>query len=57
MNPRRTFLYGFALGIMLATLSSYYHFCRPSQQQSVSGITLHSETDSTLTRAEPEHGR
>lgn len=41
MNPRRPFLYGFALGIMLATLSSYYHFCKP-QGQSVTGIMLHS---------------
>lgn len=37
MNNRRTFLYGFALGIMLATFSSYYHFCRP-QGQSVSQL-------------------
>lgn len=44
MNPRRSFLYGFALGIMLATVSSYYHFCRPlQQQQSVSGLILHSD--------------
>jgi len=35
MNPRRAFLYGFALGIMIATASSYYHFCRPQQGQSV----------------------
>lgn len=35
MNNRRSFLYGFALGIMLATISSYYHFCRPQQAQSV----------------------
>lgn len=34
MNPRRSFLYGFALGIMLATVSSYYHFCRPLPPQS-----------------------
>jgi hypothetical protein len=31
-DSRRTFLYGFALGIMLATVSSYYHFCRPQVQ-------------------------
>jgi len=31
-TPRRTFLYGFALGIMLATVSSYYHFCKPQAQ-------------------------
>ncbi|MND04648.1 hypothetical protein D3C83_250160 [compost metagenome] len=48
MNPRRPFLYGFALGIMLATISSYYHFCRPLQQQSVSDLTLRSEAGSTL---------
>lgn len=36
-DSRRTFLYGFALGIMLATISSYYHFCRP-QGQSVSQV-------------------
>jgi hypothetical protein len=36
-SPRRTFLYGFALGIMLATMSSYYHFCKP-QAQSVSQL-------------------
>lgn len=36
MDNRRSFLYGFALGIMLATISSYYHFCRPQQAQSVS---------------------
>lgn len=36
-NSRRTFFYGFALGIMLATISSYYHFCRP-QAQSVSQL-------------------
>jgi hypothetical protein len=36
-SPRRTFLYGFALGIMLATFSSYYHFCKP-QAQSVSQL-------------------
>lgn len=40
MNSRRPFLYGFALGIMLATVSSYYHFCRPLQPQSVSSLTL-----------------
>jgi hypothetical protein len=39
MNPRRAFLYGFALGIMLATASSYYHFCRP-QQQTISEPSL-----------------
>lgn len=41
MNPRRAFLYGFALGIMLATVSSYYHFCRPlklQQGQSLSEV-------------------
>ncbi len=43
MNPRRSFLYGFALGIMLATVSSYYHFCRPTQPQSVSDLMMHSE--------------
>lgn len=43
MNPRRSFLYGFALGIMLATVSSYYHFCRPAQPQSVSDLIMHSE--------------
>jgi hypothetical protein len=48
MNPRRAFLYGFALGIMLATVSSYYHFCRPLQQQSVLGTTLQSEAGSAL---------
>ena len=31
-SNRRTFFYGFALGIMLATISSYYHFCRPATQ-------------------------
>lgn len=36
-SPRRTFLYGFALGIMLATMSSYYHFCKP-QAQSVTQL-------------------
>lgn len=36
-SSRRTFLYGFALGLMLATISSYYHFCRP-QTQSVSQL-------------------
>lgn len=36
-SPRRTFLYGFALGIMLATISSYYNFCKP-QAQSVSQL-------------------
>jgi hypothetical protein len=36
-TPRRTFFYGFALGIMLATISSYYHFCKP-QTQSVSQL-------------------
>lgn len=40
MNSRRTFLYGFALGIMLATVSSYYHFCKPLQSQSMSSLTL-----------------
>lgn len=39
MNPRRSFLYGFALGIMLATVSSYYHFCRPQQLQSVTELS------------------
>jgi hypothetical protein len=43
MNPRRSFLYGFALGIMLATVSSYYHFCRPSEPQSVSDLMMRSE--------------
>lgn len=33
MNSRRPFLYGFALGIMLATVSSYYHFCKPATLQ------------------------
>jgi hypothetical protein len=42
MNPRRSFLYGFALGIMLATISSYYHFCRPLQEQSLSDLILQS---------------
>jgi hypothetical protein len=31
-SNRRTFFYGFALGIMLATISSYYHFCKPATQ-------------------------
>jgi hypothetical protein len=44
MNPRRSFLYGFALGIMLATVSSYYHFCRPQQLQSVTELLQSSET-------------
>lgn len=48
MNPRRPFLYGFALGIMLATLSSYYHFCRPVQQQTVSELMLNNAGGSTL---------
>lgn len=43
MNPRRSFMYGFALGIMLATISSYYHFCRP-QQQTVSELSLYGDT-------------
>jgi hypothetical protein len=43
MNPRRSFLYGFSLGIMLATVSSYYHFCRPNQPQSVTDLMIHSE--------------
>lgn len=38
MNPRRAFLYGFALGIIIATASSYYHFCRPQQGQSVTQL-------------------
>ena len=46
MNARRPFLYGFALGIMLATLSSYYHFCKPQQGQSVTDILLHSSVSS-----------
>jgi len=37
MHSRRTVFYGFALGIMLATVSSYYHFCRP-QGQNVSHV-------------------
>lgn len=45
-SPRRTFLYGFALGLMLATISSYYHFCRP-QTQSVSQL-FNSETPASL---------
>lgn len=40
MNTRRTFLYGFALGIMLATISSYYHFCKPLPPQTVSYLAL-----------------
>ncbi len=40
MNSRRTFLYGFALGIMLATVSSYYHFCKPQQPLTVSSLTF-----------------
>jgi hypothetical protein len=47
MNARRPFLYGFALGIMLATLSSYYHFCRPQQGQSVSELLLQSTGSET----------
>lgn len=43
MNPRRSFFFGFALGIMLATVSSYYHFCR-SPQQSVSELLLQQDT-------------
>lgn len=43
MNPRRSFLYGFALGIMLATVSSYYHFCRPQQLQSVTELLQSTE--------------
>jgi hypothetical protein len=49
MNPRRPFLYGFALGIMIATLSSYYHFCKPLQGQSVSEIMLQTNAAPTVT--------
>ena len=40
MNARRPFLFGFALGLMLASLSSYYHFCKPQQPLTVSMLTL-----------------
>ena len=49
MNPRRPFLYGFALGILIATLSSYYHFCKPLQGQSVSDLMLHSNVSDNIT--------
>jgi hypothetical protein len=52
MNPRRSFLYGFALGIMLATVSSYYHFCRP-QQQTVSDLTLYNDAARSAASATP----
>lgn len=44
MNARRPFLYGFALGIMLATLSSYYHFCRPLQPTTQADLLNQAET-------------
>lgn len=40
MNSRRPFLFGFALGLMLASLSSYYHFCKPQQPLTVGQLTL-----------------
>lgn len=40
MNSRRPFLFGFALGLMLASLSSYYHFCKPQQTLTVGQLTL-----------------
>lgn len=53
MNPRRSFLYGFALGIMLATISSYYHFCRPGELRSVSDVIIHSELATPVKVAAP----
>ena len=40
MNSRRPFLFGFALGLLLATVSSYYHFCKPQQTQALTTLTL-----------------
>ena len=45
MNSRRPFLFGFALGLMLASLSSYYHFCKPQQPVTVSLLSLAAETE------------
>ena len=40
MESRRSFLFGFSLGLMLATVTSYYHFCKPQQAQSLTYLTL-----------------
>ncbi len=34
---RRDFLAGVAVGLIIATLSSYYYFCRPEAQEIKTG--------------------